>query len=129
VLDVSLELGGVLLFVKDFERMVAFYRDVVGLAEVPTQYPGEYQSFDTGSARLSLHALPEQYATDTIIEEPPRIRDTVPAKFIFRVADVEGQVAQLREKGVITRDAVRFDALVLCDVIDPEGNVFQLSNR
>lgn len=125
----SIELGGVLLFVKDFEKMTAFYRDVVGLPELPTQYPGEYQSFDTGSAKLSLHRLPDPYAAETVIEDPPISRDQVPAKFIFRVSDVQARRAGFQAKGVTTREISRFDDFVLCDVIDPEGNVFQLSNR
>ena len=118
----------VILFVKDFDRMVGFYRDVIGLAPQGDAADG-WQDFDAGGCAFALHAIPEPIARDIVIEDPPKPREDVPAKVVFHAEDPGAVAAELREAGVQMGEVRVFEDLAMCDGTDPEGNVIQFSNR
>ena len=87
------EIGLVTIQVRDFDRMVAWYRDVLGL-EVGWLEPGEFCTLDPpgGGASLAL-------ATD----HPERIPEVAGKGWTptFTVADLDETVAQLRGASVV----------------------------
>ena len=89
-----------IVFVKDLERMTAFYRDTLGLA-VMREEPG-WVELDG----VALHAIPPAIAARITIDDPPRAREDTPIKLEFHTD----------EPGV-ARDGV-----------DPEGNVYRISS-
>lgn len=115
-----MRLGEVILYVDDMASQVRFYRDVVGIAvDGPTDadYSTEHWvTFKTGPCKLALHAGGR-----------PEPRNCHPIKFVFMVEDLEGTRQRLARQGV-TFSEVRNPApgVLVCDTMDPEGNVFSL---
>ncbi len=109
-----MKLSQVMLFAKDMPRTRTFYRDV---------------SFDAGGCFMALHAIPAAIAKDIEITQPPRARSDTPIKFTFFADDVDAARGRLIAHGAEMLEVRRFGALSLCDGLDPEGNVFQISNR
>ena len=125
-----LELARIIIFTKDIERMAAFYEDVIGLRRLETEDdPADFISFDGGGSQLALHAIPKRYARGIEISDPPAPREDTPLKAVFRADDVEAARAQLIERGATMGPFKAFGDLHLCNGIDTEGNVFQISNR
>ena len=124
------ELARVILFVKDMDRLVAFYRDVLELEPVSRAEDDEnFVSLSAGGCQVSLHRIPSAIAESIVISDPPVRRASTPFKLSFYATDVEAARASLIERGALMGEMVRFGELVLCDGLDPEGNVFQLTNR
>jgi len=124
------EIARVIIFAKDMGKMESFYRDVIGLSRVTTPDDSrDFVSFDAGAVRLSLHRIPEEYASDSEIADPPVPRKNTPIKIVFLADDVTRTRSELESRGASLGAVRQFGALHLCDGTDPEGNVFQLSNR
>jgi predicted enzyme related to lactoylglutathione lyase len=113
-----------MIFAKDMDRMMTFYRDAIGLAFLPAQSSEGWAVFDAGgggAVTLALHAIPAAIAGQIEIADPPEARSESAKKLIFAAADLEQARAQLAAHGAVIlepRRARSFDAL------DPEGNVF-----
>jgi catechol-2,3-dioxygenase len=116
-----MKLTRALLFVKELDRMAAFYRDTVGLRPVAETQTRDWIEFETGGARLALHATPAAIADGIEILQPPRPRESTPIKLIFEVEDLSAERARLEAKGV----PLRAHPWGACDATDPEGNIFQ----
>jgi hypothetical protein len=118
----------VILYVRDVELLKNFYRmhfDVPVVEEIP----GEWAVLQAGDVELALHLAGSQYRRNA----PSKHDDdgtTNNAKLVFTVAS---GLPELREKmlaaGVKMRDLKRYAGfdMLMCDGVDPEGNVFQLS--
>jgi len=103
-----------MLYVKDLHRMEAFYRDVLGL--IPKDRSEMWVAFD----RFGLHAIPEPIAAQIEIQSPPKVREKVPFKPVFAVADVAEEGVRLEALGVTILRRPWGGS----DGVDPEGNVF-----
>jgi len=120
----------VIVFAKDIAPLAQFYEGVMGLPRVATADDArEFVAFDAGGCHLCLHQVPERRARDIRIESPPRAREATPLKVAFFAADVDARRAELVARGAHMGEVQRAGSLALCDGIDPEGNVFQISNR
>jgi catechol 2,3-dioxygenase-like lactoylglutathione lyase family enzyme len=117
-------LATALLFVKDLDRMIAFYRDGVGL-RVDERADG-WAVLDAGGASLALHAIAAPIAARIEIASPPKPRRDTPIKLVFETDDVAAARTHLAAHG-----AVMFEPRgpTSCDGVDPEGNVFQVRAR
>lgn len=108
-----MEIGSIILFVKDMKGVTAFYRDVVGLtpdAEQP--FPAQrFFRFDTGQCKLCLHSA----------SKPNGGRQKVG----FHVASVSAVHAALKAKGLRLRPLKNEDGLACFDIADPEKNRVQ----
>ncbi len=111
-----------ILFAKDMERMLAFYRDGVGLVPRPESSRPGWAVLDAGATQLALHAIPAGIAAGIAIADPPVAREDTPLKLVFECDDVPGARARLLAHGAVL---VRGDD-GRCDLLDPEGNVFQV---
>ena len=126
----SLSIRRIILFVKDMDRARVFYGEVLGLKRIDSADDSDdFVSFEAGSVHLALHRIPERHAREIEISDPPRAREATPIKFAFGAADVGATRAELISRGADMGPLRRFGSLELCDGVDPEGNVFQLSNR
>lgn len=82
--------------VADLAPPVAFYRDVIGLAQV-VDVPGVYAEFDTGGSRLAF------YRADLMGEVLGHAVGTAAGDNVvlcLRVADVDAEAARLAARGV-----------------------------
>jgi len=118
----TLSLIEVILFAKDMNKMVKFYRDVLDL---PLTNPGKTDfsnedrvTFETGNCLLAL----QSGGKGNIGMDAPKI--------IFQVMDIKSARFQLLEQGAAASD-IRAPAsgIQICDARDPEGNAFSIEER
>ena len=115
-----MRLHGAMLYVKDLERMTAFYRDVLGLRPVEATQLGDWVEFRGEGSRFSLHAIPEAIASGIQIDSPPRVREQSVGKLTFAVQDVEKTLSRIEAMGL----PLLRRAWGATEAVDPEGNVF-----
>jgi catechol 2,3-dioxygenase-like lactoylglutathione lyase family enzyme len=83
------KLGYAIVFVKDMERGVRFYRDTLGIP--PRFVDGEWSEFEMVGCTLALHRA----------DEMPKNLDRAPiTELCFDTADVRGARAALQGRGV-----------------------------
>jgi predicted enzyme related to lactoylglutathione lyase len=115
-----------ILYVYDVTALTSFYRTHFGL-ELCEEIEGEWAVMKAGAMELALHRVGEPYR-----ERQPQRRSMTNAKMVF---SIESGLVELREKlsvaGVSMRELKRYQGFpqLMCDGEDPEGNVFQLSQR
>jgi catechol 2,3-dioxygenase-like lactoylglutathione lyase family enzyme len=118
-----MRLDGAMLFVKDLDRMTAFYRDVLGLQPIEETRLENWVEFRGDGVRFSLHAVPSAIATGIHIDSPPHPREQSSAKLTFSVQSVDTTLQKIEEMGLplLRRPWGGTEA------VDPEGNVFAVS--
>lgn len=85
------QLGQVAQPVKDVQRAIAFYRDILGARHLATFDPPGIAFFDIGGVRLMLDAIGEAQGHG--------------APMYFRVPDVQAACAALEARGVTIESA------------------------
>jgi catechol 2,3-dioxygenase-like lactoylglutathione lyase family enzyme len=127
----------VILYVRDVELLKSFYQMHFD-APVVEEIPGEWAVLKAGAIDLALHLAGPEYRRGSLAddgEQPNAAGDdhdgvASNAKLVFTVTS---GLPELRERllaaGVKMRDLKRYAgfAMLMCDGVDPEGNVFQLS--
>ena len=121
-----MQLRSAILYVRDLERMKRFYCEMLGANSSNHGWTDVWATFETGSARFSLHAIPAEIAKRIEIESPPTPREEEPVKLIFEVKDVESERARLESLGIQILRRPWQKPGEACDAVDPEGNVFQI---
>ena len=113
----QLKINRLILFVQDLATVAAFYREVIGLPVKGTQDQPGWLELDAGACTLALHSggAPNQ------ARRAPKI--------VFAASDVEAVRAELIKRGARLGPVKAFGQIQLCDGQDPEGNLFQISNR
>ena len=107
-------LSVVYLYVRDFERSLAFYRDVLGLALDVSE--GWAEAYFPGGTRFALHA-----AHDGVGE-----LSTGTMHLDFGVDDIDAAVARLRSAGVQVGEIYREPYGSHCTFVDPDGYEIEL---
>ena len=111
-----------ILYVKDMEAQVKFYRDVLGLAVVcpagTTHYANEYWvTLNVGNCILALHGGGQG-----------RLGQDSP-KMVFKVADIETARLELVAKGLpLSEVRSPSPGVFVCDGFDPEGNPLSIES-
>lgn len=119
--------GGVVLYAKDLARVAAFYQLVTGLPVRETA--GGHVRMEANGFQLVVLQIPPAIASGIVIATPPVPREETPVKPVFPVADVGAARSLATQLGGTLNGPEKewsFDGLVVCDGVDPEGNVFQL---
>jgi catechol 2,3-dioxygenase-like lactoylglutathione lyase family enzyme len=114
-----MRLDHAMLFVKDLERMTAFYRDVMGLMPVEATRMEDWVEFEGDPVHFALHAIPAAIAKDIHVPDPPEPREHGSCKLTFTVDDLDVEEARLTVRGVM----ILRRPWGAWDVVDPEGNV------
>ena len=122
----DMQLRSAMLYVKNLEQMKRFYGDLLKLEPANENCTDEWVTFDSGAVRFMLHAIPAGIAAKIEIASPPEPRENEPVKLIFEVKDVEREQERLESLGIQTVRRLWQRTGEACDVVDPEGNVFQL---
>jgi catechol 2,3-dioxygenase-like lactoylglutathione lyase family enzyme len=110
----SFALSRVIIFTSNFDEMLRFYRDVLGLR--PANEDDGWVELAAGGCTIALHRWDGQAPEG-------------PVKIVFRSEDVAGDRDLLVARGASMSEIVRFGSIELCDGFDPDGNAFQLSSR
>jgi len=118
-----MRLDGAMLFVKDLDRMTAFYRDVLGLQPIENTRLENWVEFRGDGVRFSLHAIPSAIASGIRIDSPPHPREQSSPKLTFAVQNVDSTLQKIEQMGLPLLRRPWGDT----EAVDPEGNVFALS--
>jgi catechol 2,3-dioxygenase-like lactoylglutathione lyase family enzyme len=124
-----MRLSQIRLLVKDFQKSVAFYRD---LMEIPMGFVAEemqFASFNTGETKIEIFS---RNSMAEVIDENyfPAGAETQ-SKFLltFAADEVDEVCARLKDKGVVLlnepHDRQAWNARV-AHLRDPDGNVIEL---
>ncbi|MBI3733787.1 MAG: VOC family protein [Chloroflexi bacterium] len=120
------------LMVADVERSAAFYRDVLGMREVPRPATFDFAGkwFRCGTAEIHLIGASgaPQAPGDLPNAEPHRAR----ARHIaFEIADMDETVRHLQAQGIpiVAGPRPRGDGPVQVYVCDPDGHLIELCTR
>ncbi len=120
-------LKGAILFVRDMEKMTAFYRDVVGLTQTESEYGVDvWVPFEDDGSMLGLLAIPAEHRDGAEAPEALEPRASTPIKLVFRVDDLTSKCEEMLDAGA---NPLRFvPEHGRADYVDPEGNIFQLTD-
>ena len=111
-----------LIPVDDFERSVSFYRDVLGIPLLFSA-PPQMAFFQCGAVRLLVGVIPAGQKAQR------------GSAIYFKVQDIEGIHASLREKGVEFKAAPHVvnrsaqSETWLAEFVDPDGNQLALMSE
>lgn len=112
----------IILYVKDMQKQVHFYRDVLGLPlrdlAAETDFSQHFWvEFDTGSCIFALHGGEGRVGVDA-----PRL--------VFEVDDVEAACHALLGRGIrMGQYRLAAPGVKVCEGYDPEGNLFSIESR
>ena len=121
-----MRLSYAMLYVKDFKGMKQFYADMLCVEPTSQAASDDWATFEINDIRLALHAIPAAIAANIEITSPPVFRENQAFKMIFEVTDVERERERLESLGASTHRHNWQKAREACDMVDPEGNIFQL---
>ena len=112
------KIARIIIFVSNVPEVAGFYRDVLGLKITGEIDPG-WTELSSGSCNIALHssAVARKFKGDTKV------------KIVFGVKDVSKAKALIEKRGGVMGKIIVFGKIKFCDGRDPEGNVFQISNR
>ena len=117
--------SGVFIYAKDRHRLARFYASVLGLA--PIHESEDLTVLQSASLQLIVHAIPQHIAATIDITSPPQPREDTALKFFFTVpsiADCRSDASVLG--GEVFGEEWKSSGFIVCNAIDPEGNIFQL---
>jgi catechol 2,3-dioxygenase-like lactoylglutathione lyase family enzyme len=127
--NVSYELRtGAVLFARRPDQVATFYSNVLGLSEANRD--DDHILLESPGFQLVVHRIPHNSMTMTTeLANPPVRRARAAFKPVFfvdslarvrTIANAHGGAMEPREK------EWSFNGLLVCDALDPEGNVIQL---
>lgn len=108
-------LDEVILYVEDMDRMLDFYRDVLGLEAAGGAPEHGFVRLDAGGVDLALHAGRD----GDVGRFAPKI--------VFAVEDIAAARDALRAHDVeLSEQRSPASGKQVCDGVDPEGNAFSI---
>jgi predicted enzyme related to lactoylglutathione lyase len=117
--------AGLFIYAKDLERVAAFYEAVAGMGRLRND--GELVVLDSADIQLLVHLIPPQYASSVEITTPPQKREDTALKFFFTVPSIaRARETAARLGGEVFTENWQGPGFVVCNAMDPEGNVFQV---
>jgi catechol 2,3-dioxygenase-like lactoylglutathione lyase family enzyme len=119
-------LTGAVLFTTRLDGIAAFYRSVLGLSEANRD--DDHILLESSGFQLVVHRIPGRSAATTEAAERPVRRAAAAFKPVFfvqsvatvrAIANAHGGAMDPEEK------EWRFNGVLVCDALDPDGNVIQ----
>jgi predicted enzyme related to lactoylglutathione lyase len=118
--------SGAVLYAKNLTRIAAFYQAVAGLSVEHAK--AGYVALVSPSFQLVVLKMPEHIAASVVIENPPERRTDTPIKLVFPIASIATARTIAPQHGgeLFAPDREwEFQEAIVCDGVDPEGNVVQ----
>ncbi len=117
--------AGLFIYAKDTNRLARFYEAIASMRRVTET--SELIVLASPDIQLIVHAMPPHIANDVVISEPPERREDTALKFFFTVPSLDASRDQAAALGgEVGRENWRGPGFIVCNAVDPEGNVFQL---
>ncbi|KAG1648078.1 hypothetical protein GQR58_030108 [Nymphon striatum] len=128
--NTNLMINGAVLYAKDLEKLAKFYAGFAG--DIVESQPAEYVVVQGASTELTIVQIPDQIAESIQISTPPTVRAHTPVKLSFVVPSIDDTLESILALGGLVETSAQrwsFRNNELLDVVDPEGNVFQLCQK
>ena len=107
------KINHVTTMVKDTQRAMKFYNDLVGIKKIQSQVDNPNITWLQLESGIMVH----------LIETPDAPAKLESVHHAFEVEDFEGTKAILRENGFeIQREGIRYDGQAFLFIADPDGN-------
>lgn len=117
--------AGFFVYAADLSRVATFYERVLDMRRV--QAREDIVILASPDMQLIVHAIPPEFAVDITIEAPPVRRADAAYKFFATVPRLDAAAeAAAGAGGRMFDERWQGRGFVACNVMDPEGNVFQL---
>jgi len=117
--------AGLFIYAVDAERIASFYAALAGMTRLHER--DELIVLESPDLQLLVHRIPPAIAAGIAIETPPRKREDSALKFFFTVPSLaEARAAAAALGGAVFDENWRGPGFVVCNAMDPEGNVFQV---
>lgn len=118
-------LAGVFIYAKDLPRLAAFYAAVLGMRQVHAD--DDIAVLASPDLQLLVHRIPAHIAADIRIETPPVRREDCAIKFFATVPSLaDAGTTAASHGGQLFDERWQGPGFVVCNAMDPEGNVFQV---
>jgi predicted enzyme related to lactoylglutathione lyase len=117
--------AGLFLYAKDLSRVAHFYEAVLRMFRLHAT--DEIIVLQSQDIQLVVHQIPASIASTITLTTPPTPREDTAIKFFFTVSSIDGLRSQVAALGGIVFDKIyQGSSFQLCNVCDPEGNIFQV---
>ena len=121
---------GAVLFASRLDQVAAFYAHVLGLREVNRD--DDHVLLESPGFQLVVHRIPGHSTTTIDVAEPPVRRAGAAFKPVFFVHNLASvRTVASAHGGTLEPQEMEwsFNGVVVCDAVDPEGNVIQFRER
>jgi predicted enzyme related to lactoylglutathione lyase len=117
--------AGVLIYAKNLATLSAFYEQLLGARVIHAD--NDHHVLQSADAQLIIHAIPEQYSRDIVIQSPPVARQEQAFKPFFTVASL-AEAERLAERcgGRAWGPLWPGPGMRVRNVCDVEGNIIHL---
>lgn len=117
--------AGLFIYAKDLSRLAGFYESLLGLSRSHSAV--DLVILRSPDIELTLHAIPAAIAATISITSPPERREEAALKFFFTVPSI-AEVAAMAPSlgGEALPGQWQGPGFRVCNVVDPEGNIFQV---
>lgn len=122
--------SGLVIYAKDLRRVAAFYAGMLGI--VPAHADEESVTLELPGLQLVVHRIPPHIAAGIVVGDPPAVREDTAIKPVLVIASLATARATARTLGGALADTGhewRHGGAVVCNGVDPEGNVVAFSER
>ncbi|MEY2685937.1 MAG: hypothetical protein RL375_135 [Pseudomonadota bacterium] len=117
--------AGLFVYAHDKARLVRFYEAVAGMTRL--HETEELSVLESPDIQLLVHQIPAHIAAQFTITSPPERREECALKFFFTVASLAAARQQAADRGgEVGTENWPGPGFVVCQAMDPEGNIFQL---
>jgi predicted enzyme related to lactoylglutathione lyase len=117
--------AGLFIYAKDTERISRFYEVIAGMARL--HEAADLTVLESADIQLLVHRIPPGLAAGIQITSPPARREDTALKFFFTVPSLDAAREKAAELGgAVGNENWAGPGFVVCNAVDPEGNVFQV---
>lgn len=117
--------AGLFIYAKNLERLASFYQSLLGMTRAHAT--PELVVLRSPELQITVNAMPPQIAGTLEISTPPKKRDNAAYKFFFTVPSLaQATVSAASLGGEVLPEKWRGPGFVVCNAVDPEGNIFQV---
>ena len=117
--------AGLFIYANDMQRVAAFYVAVAGMSRL--HEAEDLVVLQSPDIQLLVHRIPPAIAAGITITSPPQKREDTALKFFFTVASLAAaRRMAARLGGEVFSENWQGPGFVVCNAMDPEGNVFQV---
>ncbi len=117
--------AGIFIYAKNVDRLAHFYQMLLGMSQAHAA--PELVVLRSPDMQITVNAMPANIAAQVDISIPPAKRDNAAYKFFFTVPSIQ-QAMQAAPAlgGEVLPEQWRGPGFVVCNAVDPEGNIFQV---